>query len=142
MKTILHVIDVKAPRSKVLEALTTIDGLAGWWTTNVTGSAAKGGRIAFVFDGFGPTMEVTELDAPTRVSWKCIEGVEQWADNTFQFDLAEAEGATRLRFRQNYATELGDDEYGMYNFNWGYYLHSLKMLCETGSGKPSTSGRR
>ena len=22
------------------------------------------------------------------------------------------------------------------NFNWGYYLNSLKLLCETGTGTP------
>lgn len=31
---------------------------------------------------------------------------------------------------------LSDDGYGVYNFNWGYYLESLRLLCATGSGKP------
>lgn len=26
------------------------------------------------------------------------------------------------------------------NFNWGYYLDSLRLLCETGHGKPYQSG--
>jgi hypothetical protein len=26
--------------------------------------------------------------------------------------------------------------YGTYNFNWGYYLNSLKRLCEEGVGTP------
>ena len=25
---------------------------------------------------------------------------------------------------------------GTYNFNWGYYLQSLKLYCETGMGTP------
>ena len=32
--------------------------------------------------------------------------------------------------------ELSDDAYGTYNFNWGYYLESLRLLGETGTGKP------
>ena len=43
---------------------------------------------------------------------------------------------TRLRFWQEYAVELDDDAYGVYNFNWGYYLESLRLLCVEGTGKP------
>ena len=46
------------------------------------------------------------------------------------------DGRTRLRFWQDYAVELEDDYYGVYNFNWGYYLESLRLLCATGSGRP------
>jgi hypothetical protein len=42
----------------------------------------------------------------------------------------------RQRIRQEYAIELDDDAYGIYNFNWAYYLESLRLLCETGTGKP------
>ena len=45
-----------------------------------------------------------------------------------------------LFFRQEYAQELSDEEYGRYNFNWGYCLHSLKRLCETGEGTPHRPG--
>jgi hypothetical protein len=43
---------------------------------------------------------------------------------------------TRLRFTQDYAVELSDDDYGTYNFTWGYYLESLRLLITTGVGKP------
>jgi hypothetical protein len=49
-------------------------------------------------------------------------------------------GGTRLRFWQEYAVELADDYYGAYNFNWGYYLESLRLLCATGTGKPFPAG--
>jgi hypothetical protein len=39
-------------------------------------------------------------------------------------------------FHQEYARELDDIAYGTYNFNWGYYLDSLRLYCETGTGKP------
>jgi len=39
-------------------------------------------------------------------------------------------------FEQVSAQELSDQVYGTYNFNWGYYLGSLKRLCETGTGTP------
>ena len=64
-------------------------------------------------------------------------GHEPWKDNTFRFELFRLDdGRTRLRFWQHYAVELEDDYYGIYNFNWGYYLESLRLLCTTGTGKP------
>jgi uncharacterized protein YndB with AHSA1/START domain len=138
MKTIIHVTTVAAPRERVYEALTTIDGLASWWTTTVSGEAAnEGALIAFTFDGdFNPQMRVTELSAPSIIDWECVAGVEQWAEKTFRFELEERDGGTVLRFRQEYANELSDEDYGTYNYNWGYYLDSLRVYCETGTGKP------
>ena len=37
---------------------------------------------------------------------------------------------------QQYAQELSDETYGTHNFNWGYYLNSLKLYGETGTGTP------
>jgi hypothetical protein len=45
-------------------------------------------------------------------------------------------GRTRVRFWQDYAVELADDYYGTHNFNRGYYLESLRLVCSTGTGKP------
>ena len=44
---------------------------------------------------------------------------------------------TLFSFLQDYALELSDEVYGRFNFNWGYYLGSLKKLCETGRVLPS-----
>ena len=37
---------------------------------------------------------------------------------------------------QDYGRELDDEAYGRFNFNWGYYLQSLKEFSETGTGFP------
>ena len=50
--------------------------------------------------------------------------------------LREAAGERSVQFVQQYAQELDDNTYGTYNFNWGYYLGSLKQFCETGTGTP------
>jgi len=81
-------------------------------------------------------MEITALEPGSLVAWKCVGGHDPWADNTFRFELGDGDRGTRLRFWQQYARELDDDSYGVYNFNWGYYLDSLRLLCETGAGKP------
>jgi uncharacterized protein YndB with AHSA1/START domain len=139
MKTIHHVLDIEAASEIVWTAITTEEGLAGWWSTVVEAEPSKvGAHIRFTFAGdFHPVMEVTELDEGQRLTWKCTSGHEKWKDNTFPFELVTLkDGRCRLRFSQHYAVELSDDDYGIYNFNWGYYLESLRLLCAEGQGKP------
>jgi hypothetical protein len=103
-----------------------------------------------VSGGFDPNMRVTEFESPSRVGWKCVGGVDAWADNSFSFELEERDGATRLRFRQEYATELSDDEYGSFNFNWGYYLEwrqrpigeIVMVAVDPAVRRPAASGAR
>jgi hypothetical protein len=93
--------------------------------------------VDFTFGGdFNPEMRVTELDPPFLVGWECVGGHEPWAENTFRFVLESKGSGTVVRFWQEYARELSDDAYGTYNFNWGYYLESLRMFGESGTGKP------
>jgi uncharacterized protein YndB with AHSA1/START domain len=136
MKTILHAVHIHAVPATVYDALTTTKGLTGWWTTR--GARIDGdGVIHFTFAGdFHPQMRQTTLERPRLVRWTCVNGHANWQDNTFSFTLNDRGGETLLSFVQEYAQELSDEVYGTYNFNWGYYLNSLKRLCENGVGAP------
>jgi uncharacterized protein YndB with AHSA1/START domain len=136
--TILHVIDIHALPEDVFRAVSTGEGLAGWWSTQVEASEEVGGVVHFTFEsGFNPDMEITGLDSPGLVSWRCVGGHDPWLDSTFSFATsALGNGHSRLVFRQGYGKPISDVEFGIYNFNWGYYLHSLKQLVETGQGTP------
>ncbi len=137
MKTILHFFRVHAEPSVVYRALTTDEGLSNWWTRRVQAEQQVGGHVRFHFlEGFNPVMQITALDEAAGVGWKCVDGHDKWADNTFRFDLRAVDGETDLTFVQEYAVELSDEDYGQYNFNWGYYLNSLKRYCEAGEGAP------
>jgi uncharacterized protein YndB with AHSA1/START domain len=143
MKTIHHVLDIDAEAESVWSAITEADRLAGWWSTKLrTTKPAVGERIAFTFAGdFNPVMEITAIEEQQRLEWRCVEGHEPWSNGTFRFELVPLDdGRTKLRFWQDYAVELSDDAYGVYNFNWGYYLESLRLLCTTGAGKPFVPG--
>ena len=105
---------------------------------------AVGSVVQFTFGGdFNPQMRVTDLTPGALVAWECVGGHEPWAANTFRFELAGQDGGTLVRFWQNYARELSDDAYGNYNFNWGYYLESLRLLTSAGAGQavPGLAGR-
>jgi uncharacterized protein YndB with AHSA1/START domain len=144
MKTIHHVVDVDAEPDRLWWALTEPVGMAGWWTTRVDSPPPSVGAVTrWTFAGdFNPEMEITALDKSAILTWRCVGGHEPWQDNTFRFEFSPLEEArSRLRFWQEYAVELADDAYGTYNFNWGYYLESLRLLCATGTGMPFQADR-
>jgi uncharacterized protein YndB with AHSA1/START domain len=138
MQAIHHAFDVAAPPAQVYDALTTTAGLAGWWTTDVKGAAAQvGGVVGFTFRmGFDPAMRVRTLEPGLRVVWEFVDGHPNWQGSTFEFQLEPSAAGTRVRFWQHYGRSLSDDDFGVYNYNWGYYLESLRLLCESGQGKP------
>jgi len=137
VKKILHAVEIKVPRAKVFQAITTQTGLSSWWSTKVTVEAGVGGVIDFQFlEGFNPNMKVTKLEPERSTHWRCVGGHDNWLDNTFSFELTDRGENTLLMFTQIYARELSDEVYGTYNYNWGYYLDSLRLYCETGTGKP------
>lgn len=140
MKTIHHVVDLEAPPGDVWAAIATESGLGSWWSTEVSLESPGVGEVVdftFVAD-FNPDMKITTFEPLHRLEWCCVGGHPPWSDNTFTFELDANGDGTRLRFWQHYATELDDDEYGIYNFNWGYYLQSMLEYLTTGTGKPFT----
>jgi uncharacterized protein YndB with AHSA1/START domain len=136
MVDILHRVGVKtASPEKVYDALSTIDGLAGWWTDDTTGSSDVGGVIAFRFPPGGFDMEVTELVPDKRVSWKVVDGPEEWIGTHVSFELSQADGYTIILFKQEGWREPVEFMYHC-STKWAIYLMSLKEYVETGTGKP------
>ena len=85
---ILHKVGVKsASPDQVYEALTTLDGLAGWWTSDTTGDPGLGGVVTFRFTRGVVDMEVRELDAGKRVRWIVVGGPDEWLGTTVTFEL-------------------------------------------------------
>jgi uncharacterized protein YndB with AHSA1/START domain len=143
MQAIHHVFTIAAPPTRVYDALTKTEGLAGWWTTEVEGSSEVGGTVDFAFGGdFDPEMRITALEPGSRVAWELAGGHPNWEGSTFEFRLERSDAGTLVRFWQYYGRKLSDDDFGIYNYNWAYYLESLRLLCETGEGKPFQPDRQ
>ncbi|MDQ6885059.1 MAG: SRPBCC domain-containing protein [Candidatus Dormibacteraeota bacterium] len=137
MKTIIHTVDMQAKPDAVYKAIATQQGLSGWWTSQVKGEERVGGVLAFAFmDGFGPQMRVTKLESPGLVTWEGVAGPPSWIGSRFRFEIVSHDAGVRLRFRQEYVKDLDEDEFGTYNYNWAYFLESLRLYTTTGTGKP------
>ena len=137
MVDILHRVGVaKASPTEVYEALTTVDGLAGWWTDQTTGDPEVGGTLEFRFIPGGFDMEVVELEPAKRVRWQVAEGPEEWIGTHVTFDLSQVEGYTIVLFKHEGWEEPVEFMHHC-STKWASYLLSLKQLVETGTGAPA-----
>ncbi|MFF4889292.1 SRPBCC family protein [Micromonospora chersina] len=137
MADILHRVGVKTPTpEKVYEALTTVEGLAGWWTDDTKGSADVGGVLEFRFPPGGFDMEVVESRPSERVAWRVADGPEEWLGTTIDWELRQDGDYTIVLFRHRGWREPVEFMHHC-STKWGSYLMSLKSLVETGEGAPS-----
>ena len=70
MVDILHRVGVTSSPDEVYKALTTVDGLAGWWTEDTDGDAGAGGVVRFRFAAGGFDMKVLETRPAECVLWE------------------------------------------------------------------------
>lgn len=135
MATIKHLFHITASWEKVYQALTTIDGLANWWTAQTSGETKIGGIIDFGFGNQMVTkMKVTDLKPNELVKWECVGGFDDWIGTTVTFQLDENDGKTRVRFSHDSWKEASDFYAGC-SFSWGRYMESLRQLCQSGRGE-------
>ncbi|MGB5892554.1 MAG: SRPBCC domain-containing protein [Ignavibacteriaceae bacterium] len=140
MPSIKHYLLIKAQPEKVYTALSKTEGLCGWWTTSAKTDENIGGTAEFIFgERYYNRMKITNLQDSKSVEWECLKGDKEWIGTTYLFDLEEKDGNTILRFSHNNWKEE-TDFFASCNYNWGYYLNSLKQYCETGTGTPFNNG--
>lgn len=137
MPSIKHYFAIMAPVERVFAAVTEQEGLASWWTRETVAEPRVGAINEFTFgERWHNKMKVTALEPNRRVEWECIEAAQEWVGTTITFDLEPRDdGATLVRFGHNDWAEQ-TDFFADCNYNWGYYMRSLKQYVETGAGTP------
>ena len=136
-------VTIAAPRARVLAALTTLDGLAGWWTPTVTGDPTPGGEITFTFGDETAVMRVERVDAQNAVVWTCLSSsaVPEWSGTTIHFDLVErGSDATSMEFR-HVGLVPAFECFSRCELGWGHFLPSLAALASGEGGSPWGSER-
>jgi uncharacterized protein YndB with AHSA1/START domain len=137
MPDILHRIGIKSSSPKeAYKALTTFEGLAGWWTGEVRGQAEVGGVIHFRFGEHGFfDMKVLELDPARRVLWQVVGGPAEWIGTKVSFELKQDGAFTIVLFKHQDWKEPVEFMHHC-STKWGTFMLSLKSLVETGKGAP------
>ena len=158
MPNIHHELLIGASAEKIYGAITSQQGLSAWWTP---GTNAKPELDSVARFPFGPEyfkeMKITELKPSAQVKWVCIAGADEWIGTTIGFELQsgdkenlsnshpEIKGQVQQQRKGDKGTLLifHHDDWKGYtpmfaecNYTWGQFLRSLKLLCETGTGRP------
>ncbi|MGX1777137.1 SRPBCC family protein [Nocardia brasiliensis] len=138
MVDILHRVGIESPLDEVYTALTTIDGLANWWTTNTHGDENAGGVIRFRFgpegkEGFD--MKITDLQPAERVRWEVVGGPEEWVGTEVSFTLKREDDYAIVLFQHRGWREPVEFMHHC-STKWALFLMSLKSYIETGTGTP------
>ncbi len=136
MPEIMHSLKIHAPADQVHQAITTADGIRGWWTRDAAIEPMPGGIGEFGFFGrrFVATVKIAELDPPTHMKWHVTNAA--WPGDTIEFDLRTEGTSTRLLFAHSGFAQA-DQRYASATTRWGFYLLSLKQYLETGKGTPN-----
>jgi uncharacterized protein YndB with AHSA1/START domain len=136
MPDILHRFEVKSSPAEAYRVLATLEGLAGWWTTDTQGSAAAGGVIEFRFGTRGQiNMKVLEAQPDKRVLWQVVSGPDVWIGTKVGFDLRQEGDYTVVLFKHEGWPEPVEFMHHC-STKWAMFLMGIKALVETGTGTP------
>lgn len=133
MVDILHRVGITTTPEQVYQALTTVEGLAAWWTTDTRDAA---GVLEFRFGALGGfDMKVLDGEPNARVLWEVVAGPAEWIGTTVSFELEQVGEWTIVRFA--HAGWREPVEFMSHcSTKWALFLMSLKALLETGTGAP------
>ena len=142
MPDILHAVGIKATPHQVYTALTTIKGLASWWTSDTDGDPEPRGVIHF---HFGPKAQVDtkvlELRPDTLVLWEVLAAHDDWIGTKIRFELKQ-DGAITLVLFKHEAWRMPTQFMHHCSTKWATFLVSLRDFVETGKGRPAPNDLR
>lgn len=137
MAEAVFLVDIDAPLDGIRNALTTEDGIVGWWTTD-----------AAVPDGVGDVMLLGFPDAPERFNLR-VDSVEgdrvrwtsvgsfppHWTGTEISWTIMDNPDSSGSRlFFEHTGFGAADPMLGHTAFTWANLMNSLKSYCETGEG--------
>jgi uncharacterized protein YndB with AHSA1/START domain len=124
-------------------ALTTPEGLRGWWTQDCDVETQVGGTLRFRFGRNHKEMRIERLEPGREVRWRCtgahiarLTRTDEWVGTQLVFRLLpEGEGRTRLDF-EHIGLVPSFECYELCSDGWRHFLASLRQFLETGRGTP------
>lgn len=141
MVDIIHRIGIKAPVSQVHAALSTVAGVAGWWTKETSGESKPSTAMRVIFhskagDEIGKAQFELLKSSIEEVVWRFTAGPEEWVGTDVTFALTQQGDSTIVLFgHRNWREAV---EFTAHcSMKWATFLLSLRQLVETGTGQPS-----
>jgi uncharacterized protein YndB with AHSA1/START domain len=141
MADILHMVPIETEPEEVFRAITQPEDLAAWWTSEVKAQAEVGKVAEFRFEGGQVVMrmKVVEFDRPSTVRWQVEDPAPpEWGGTQVTWNITPSDEGVHLLFGHR-DWDSTEGSFAAINYNWAYYLTSLKQYLETGQGFPHES---
>ena len=131
--------EAACPPQAVLRWLDSTEGIAGWWSDRVDGSA---GNVGDTFHVSFPTtpvvfdLEVTDASAAV-VEWHVPSSPQWWAGTTIRFEMEETgDGATGVLFSHD-GFDADDPIIAVITPAWVRFLDNLMAVAVSGRAAPA-----
>jgi uncharacterized protein YndB with AHSA1/START domain len=134
-----HLVHVEgADAAAAYTALTTQDGINGWWTSRATvGGDRVGDRLSMSFPDaeFTWDMRVAVAERPTTVAWDCTGGPPGVHGTRVRWGVERVDDGVVVRF-DHAGFPAVDDRFRIITVGWSQILLVLKDHLATGVRKP------
>ena len=129
--TIDHLLHINAPVNEVYEALSKVEKIKEWYTTDIEENSDKTKTFKW-----GEMYLIVKFDETLnkKIIWEFIESSIPIESLQMTYELSENEGKTRLKLSYGNFAEKSDF-YANQNFSTAKYLESLRQYCQTGKGE-------
>jgi hypothetical protein len=132
-------VEIRASPDVLYQAVSTAEGLRGWWANDLTMEDGPKGILVLRFpSGHVARIHFAKGKAPSSAEWDVLghNAMPEWIGTKLVFAIEQkGPSGSRLRF-EHAGLNPGCDCYGACNSAWGYLMESIKDLLETGKGKP------
>ena len=139
MADVLHQVGIKTAPQEVYTALTETTGLKNWWSqhSSIEPQVGSLANVSFYNNAVTFKLRIAELIQGKKVVWAVEGGPPDWADTKIVWTLTKENGQTILHLaHQGFVSTEGN--FASVNYNWGWYVTSLKFYLEKGEGMPHT----
>jgi uncharacterized protein YndB with AHSA1/START domain len=131
--------DIDADADAVLDALTTTQGVASWWSTKLEGEPGEPGATLTV--GFPdvpqPFEFAVERDTPRAVAWRTLDFPPWWAGTTIRWNVADREDGPGVRLHFSHeGFDPDNDVIPIITPAWAQIIGRLQRYAETGEKDP------
>lgn len=137
MPNIIMSCNMDADAATVYRAISTTDGVTGWFTDRADIGEGVGMHHLLTFPGMPAPwdLRVEEIDPPRRLALSVLAGPPPWENTTMAYEILDRpEGGIVLNFDHNdFVTVDGVREF---TIGWATKVLSLKKYVETGKPDP------
>ena len=139
---ISHEFKIDAMPETIIQAVSTEEGIKGWWSANCQVGTEIGSESTLQFDkqGMIVVMGFKTIQKDQKVvEWECISMPNPaWIGTKVRTEVVTLDKGCNVLFTHDGFDEkwVGQEPFEQTKATWNHFMNSLKSYCEAGEGQP------